>query len=141
MQLGFKRDERGFTLMELIIVLAVIAIIGAILAPNFLTATERARLKSDIQSARVIQTAIETYNAEQTTALAPAADVKTSILSSLTGKGYLSEASGLTPQTDDAIWTYGADGIVKLNITGCDPKIRGDIYDALSDEEKGMVIK
>ncbi|MDR2649280.1 MAG: prepilin-type N-terminal cleavage/methylation domain-containing protein [Clostridiales bacterium] len=136
---GFKRDERGLTLMELIIVMAVIAIIGAILAPNFLSATDRARLKSDIQSAKVIQTAIETYNAEQSAAIGQADDVKESILAAIIEKGYLSPSSGLEPQTAGAIWSYGEDGIVKLNIDGCDAKIKNDIFKALSNEEKALI--
>ncbi|MDR1560568.1 MAG: prepilin-type N-terminal cleavage/methylation domain-containing protein [Clostridiales bacterium] len=140
----FKRDERGLTLMELIIVLAVIAIIGAILAPNFLSATDRARLKSDIQSAKVIQTAIETYNAEHSTPIPEAADVAT-ILGTLTSNGYLSASSSLSPQTDDAIWSYvpkveKGPLVVKLDISSWKSTNKGDLYNALSEDEKAIVV-
>ena len=139
MQHGFTRDERGLTLMELIIVLAVIAIIGAILAPNFLYATDKARIKSDIESARVIQAAIESYNAEQAAPM-PAGDVTGSIIPALAAKGYLSASDASSPQTDAAVWVYGADGAVKLDITACAPKIKGDVYNTLSDRDKMSVI-
>jgi len=135
---GLTRDEHGLTLMELIIVMAVIAIIGAILAPNFMSATDRARLKSDIQSAGVIQTAIETYNAEQSKAIEPAADVS-NIMNKLIEKGYLSAASRLTTQTDSSFWTYSTEGVVMLNIEKCTDKVKGEIYNSLSREEKALV--
>jgi len=59
------RNKNGFTLMELIIVLAILAIIAAILIPTFLNTTDRARLRSDIQSAHVIQNAMDLYRAER----------------------------------------------------------------------------
>ena len=140
MQQGFTRDERGLTLMELIIVLAVIAIIGAILAPNFLSATDRAKLKSDINSAKVIQTAIETYNAEQTTPIAATTAIA-DIVKSLQDNGYLSAADTAKTQTDGAVWVYGADGIVKLNIKDCGLNVTGDVYTSLTAKEKLFVIK
>jgi len=140
MQHGLTRDERGLTLMELIIVLAVIAIIGAILAPNFMSATDKARLKSDIESAKVIQTAIETYNAEQSIPIAAGGVVETDIIPKLTAKGYLSAADAVAPQTYSAAWVYGADGIVKLNIAECTGKVKGEIFNSLGDKEKALVI-
>ena len=138
MQHGLKRDERGLTLMELIIVLAVIAIIGAILAPNFLSATDKARLKSDIESAGVIQTAIDTYNAEQSTPIA-SSDTMANIIKTLKDNGYLSAAADSLPQTDKAVWVYGAEGVVKLNIYECQPKIKGDVYNSLTAKEQSAV--
>jgi len=138
MQHGFARGERGLTLMELIIVLAVIAIIGAILAPNFLSATDKARLKSDIESAKVIQNAIDTYNAEQTTPIGAGADMAI-VIPALTDKGYLSASDTTVPQTDSAAWVYGDDSVVRLDITRCTDKIRGAVYNSLADKEKAVV--
>ena len=126
--------------MELIIVLAIIAIIGAILAPNFLSATDKARLKSDIQSARVIQNAIELYNAEQSVPLSLSASIQTVIIPALIDKGYLSAASILDTQTASAFWAFDADSTVKVNISACTGKIQGEIYNALSTEEKAVII-
>ena len=139
MQQGFTRDERGLTLMELIIVLAVIAIIGAIIAPNFLTATDKARLKSDVESARIIQAAIETYNAEQSEPIAVGGNVETVIIPKLVSKGYLSAADSAIPQTDLAVWVYVGSGIVKVNISRCSEKIRNEVLNTLSDKEQDIV--
>lgn len=54
-------DERGFTLLEITIVLAVIAILGLILAPsivNFLSQTRLARARNDVQ---VLADAVKTF--------------------------------------------------------------------------------
>jgi prepilin-type N-terminal cleavage/methylation domain-containing protein len=48
-----KRRKKGFTLIELMIVIAIIAILAAVLVPNFMRAREASRLtacKSNLKS-------------------------------------------------------------------------------------------
>jgi prepilin-type N-terminal cleavage/methylation domain-containing protein len=131
-----KPLNTGLTLIELIIVLAVIAIIGAILIPNFLTQTDKARLKSDIHSARVIQNALELYNAEQSRPLA-AGDME-AILKELGEKGYINNVQAAI-QTEGAKWELDQERGVIVNITGSGDNIRGRAYQQLSEQEQPYV--
>lgn len=120
--------KNGFTLIELVIVLAIMAILGAIAVPNFTNTSSKARLKADIQSARVIDNAKDLYENETGNSLAGTA---TDIISSLVSNGYLKR--NYTPQTSAAVWEL--DGIIKVNISGCDDKVK-NLYSSLNDEEK-----
>ncbi len=55
-------DERGFSLIELLIVVAIILIIAAIAIPNFLRSRVAANQASAIESIRVIGTGEVTYS-------------------------------------------------------------------------------
>lgn len=56
------RNERGFSLIELLLVVAVILIISAIAIPSFLRSRMRANEASAVASLRVINTAALTYS-------------------------------------------------------------------------------
>jgi type IV pilus assembly protein PilA len=56
------RNKNGFSLIELLLVVAVILIISAIAVPNFLRSRERANEASAVASIRVINTAAVTYS-------------------------------------------------------------------------------
>lgn len=57
--------KKGFTLMELIIVIAIIGILASIIYPGFLAYTEKAKLTRAIQDAKTLVAAVDTYNSEQ----------------------------------------------------------------------------
>jgi type IV pilus assembly protein PilA len=50
-----KKKKKGFTLIELIIVLAIMAIIAAIAIPNFTAIRDNSKVKADIQSCETIK--------------------------------------------------------------------------------------
>ena len=104
----------GFTLMELVIVLAILAIIAAILIPTFLNVTDRARLRSDIQSARAIQNAMELFQAERGTPVAGAN--MAAILTNLQTAGFM-DAQATDIQTAGATWVLNASRVVLVDIS------------------------
>ena len=58
------KAQSGFTMVELIIVVAIMGIIGAILVPQFSKTTEKAKITTDINSVKAIQRQIDRYHAE-----------------------------------------------------------------------------
>lgn len=53
-----KTDNKGFSLVELIVVIAIMAVLIGVLAPTFTKYVEQARRSTDIQNAQSIKTAV-----------------------------------------------------------------------------------
>lgn len=61
-----KNTKRGFTIVELVIVIAVIAILAAVLIPTFTGIVRKARESSDVQLVRNLNTLLATDKADNT---------------------------------------------------------------------------
>lgn len=61
-----KMNNKGFSLVELIIVIAIMAILVGVLAPQFMKYVESSRQSTDIQNASSIRSAIEAGVADGT---------------------------------------------------------------------------
>lgn len=87
-----RHDQRGFSLIELLIVVAIILIIMAIAIPNFLRSRIAANQASAIESVRTITTAEVTYS----TTYGQGYSVTLSVLGPpASGSGVSSTAAGL----------------------------------------------
>lgn len=62
-----RKSLKAFTLIELLIVVAIIAILAAIAVPNFLEAQTRAKVTRVISDMRVLATGLELYRADEST--------------------------------------------------------------------------
>lgn len=60
-----KKDQKGFTLVELIVVLVILAILAALLVPALLGYIDRAKSSKYLEEARSIYTAIQAVNDEK----------------------------------------------------------------------------
>jgi len=130
------KNNSGFTLLELLIALAILAIIAAILIPNFFATTDRARLRSDIQSARVIQNAIELYRAERGSA--PEGTSMEAIIDNLADSGFL-RARYADIQTEYATWESSLERGVVVNIQASPYSVHS-AYASLPPSEQVYVI-
>lgn len=60
-----KKDNKGFTLVELVIVIAILAILVGILAPQYTKYVEKSRKSADVNNMDEIVRAIEVYYVDQ----------------------------------------------------------------------------
>jgi type IV pilus assembly protein PilA len=56
--------KKGFTIVELVIVIAVIAVLAAVLIPTFVNLTRKANVSADTVLAKNLNTALAVYDAE-----------------------------------------------------------------------------
>ncbi|MBE6867856.1 MAG: prepilin-type N-terminal cleavage/methylation domain-containing protein [Ruminococcus albus] len=88
-------NKKGFTLVELVVVIAIIGVLAAILVPSMMGYVKKSRLKTANGNAKTAYNAVAEYLADQETqgliASASATDAKTSAEAELSTNG---EGSG-----------------------------------------------
>lgn len=65
-----KLNNKGFSLVELIIVIAIMAVLVGVLAPQYLKYVERSRVSTDQDNITAIESACQVWGAETDTTLA-----------------------------------------------------------------------
>ncbi|MFV0503637.1 MAG: prepilin-type N-terminal cleavage/methylation domain-containing protein [Lachnospirales bacterium] len=111
--------RKGFTLLEVIIVITLISIIGAVVIPNFTNATVKTKLQSDIESAKILQSAIDLYNAQEPESISESTSIDTfdKIVTELNSKEYIKQKKYVA-QSSGAKFIYDStNNIVLVDVT------------------------
>lgn len=108
-----KKLKRAFTIVELVIVIAVIAILAAVLIPTFTSLIEKANESSDTVLAKNMNTILSTTDYEE-----DKSDRMTDTLYLLNENGYSLENMNPTADGNVFVWDSAANRIVYLDKEG-----------------------
>ena len=119
--LGRKNRESGFTLIEVMIVVAIIALLAAIAVPGFLRARKRSQASRIINDLRLIDSAVDQYAIENNKSSG-------AVVGTVDWTNYLKKGTNLYTTGKDILGNdYGAQTVDSL------PKVPSSSKTALSD--------
>ena len=117
-----KRNRGGFTLVEIMIVVAIIALLAAIAVPNFLRARKRSEASRVLEDLRMLDSALDQYAIEHNKA-----------------SGTTVQFADIQPyiKTGTALYSSGGNDMFGNPFTGFSvdtvPKLSDATFNALSD--------
>lgn len=118
-----KKDNKGFSLVELIIVIAIMAVLVGLLAPQYLKYVNNSKVSTDISNAQEIATAMNVAFADDclssTTSMPDGSPLPASKVSGTTNWVITTDANGVKTITLDSYPIYP------------DPKCAGGYYTTL----------
>lgn len=126
-----QRNQKGFTMIELMIVVVIMGIIGAAIVPTFGSMSKKARITSDVSNIKILQRQADIYEAETGEKIS-GTDAKAAV-KELIDKKYLEEKyvesdGELTLQTPKAVLEF-SDNKFQLDLTGADKEYKEALKD------------
>lgn len=114
-----RKSEKGFTMIELILVIAILGIISAMLVPSFIEMSKKAKLTTDVSTAKTLQRTIDVYNVQPGVTVIDTANLE-SVVTKLKQEKLLS--TDISLQTKGTLKVTG--GLVKLDLSDADTDIK-----------------
>ena len=95
-----KKENKGFTLVELVIVIAILAILVGLLAPQYTKYVEKSRKSADVNNMDELVKAIQVYAVDN--AIVQTGNSATEITIKLTDKGVQGESAAFDDTSTEA---------------------------------------
>ena len=110
-----NKNRGGFTLVEIMIVVAIIALLAAIAVPNFLRARKRSQATRILEDLRIIDSAIDQYAIENNKS--GGATVQWADVQNYLKKGSVLYNSNGTDLLSNTYGAFSVDNLPKLSTT------------------------